>query len=218
MEEFPNNSLDPKIQRPVPTGKADSGDKKVIQKIVTDGSTVRRKKTLIERVTGAFVVEGKTIGQSIVQDILIPAFKDTISDAIINGVERAVHGEVRSTTRRTNHRGPVGNSSNISYNRYAADNRRHEPERPIANRGRGGHHFDEIELRSRAEGQAILRQMDEIVKRYGHVSVSDLYEMVSLDAEFTDERWGWTDLFGSDVRRLRSGNYALILPPTEAIG
>lgn len=225
MEEFPNNSIDPKIQRPIPTQENQAGfsgqtqGKKDIKKIVIEGA-IKRKKTRLERIADAFKTEGKTFGQTLIHDVLLPGIRDTLWDAVLQTGERAFFGEVRSTTRRTAHRGPVGNASNISYNRYSASNGfrdRPEPSR-IVDRARGGHHFDEIELQTRAEGQAILREMDAAIKRYHHVSVADLYEMVSIEAEFTDERWGWTDLYGADVRRLRSGNYALVLPPTEAIG
>lgn len=231
--DFPSNSINPtggestppKIQRPIPTendpeSPVPHGEKKEIKKVVA-GKAIKRKRTLGERIISMFASEGKSIGRSIVDDILKPAFRDTISDAIIQGVERAVYGEVQSTTRRTARRGPVGNSNHISYNRYSMNDPyrpRQEPRRDVSPRARGGHHFDEIELGTRAEGQAILQQMDTIIRRYQHVSIADLYEMAGLEAEFTDEKWGWTDLYGADVRRTRSGNYALILPPAEAIG
>lgn len=223
MEEYPSNSISPKVRRPIPEGDGPEtpspvreGEKKEIKKVVT-GKAIKRRKGLGERLLGAFASEGKNIGQSIIDDILKPALRDTISEAIIQGVQRAVYGEVQpNNTRRTNARGPVGNSGPISYNRYSTPGPQHQ--RDISPRARAAHNFQEIEVSTRAEGQAILRTMDDCIRRYGSVSVSDLYEMTGLESEFTDEKWGWTDLFGSDVRRNpRSGNYALILPPTEAV-
>lgn len=229
--DFPPNSIEssnnpPKIKRPVPTGEEPQspvveGEPKQIKQIVAT-KAVRRKKSLLERFIGAFAVEGKSIGRSIVDDILKPAFRDTVHDTVLQAVDRAVYGEVQSTTRRTNRRGPIGNSNHISYNRYSMNDpyrdRDRNERRGMSARGRGGHNFEEIELATRAEGQAILKQMDEIIRRYGHVAIADLYGMAGLDAEFTDEKWGWTDLYGSDVRRAWNGSYTLILPPTEALG
>jgi hypothetical protein len=88
----------------------------------------------------------------------------------------------------------------------------------MSSRGRATHDFGEIELPTRAHAEAVIAQLDEFVDRFGHTSVADLYEMVDLEAEYTDEKWGWTDLRGADVRRTRSGTYVLILPRTEPIG
>jgi hypothetical protein len=142
-----------------------------------------------------------------------------ITDAVIQGVERMVYGEAQNTTRRSaNRRGPIGSSNHISYNRYSTTPRETAGPRTISTRGRASHDFGEIELRTRAQAEATIAQMQEFIDRFGHTSVADLYEMVDLEAEFTDEKWGWTDLYGADVRRSRSGGYILILPRTEPIG
>jgi hypothetical protein len=46
---------------------------------------------------------------------------------------------------------------------------------------------------------------------YGQASISDLYELVGITANFTDNKWGWTDLRSSSVSRARDG-YLLNLP------
>lgn len=229
--DFPSNSIEPsgstpsrppKVRRPTqddsqPETKPVAGGEKVVKKIVT-GDAIKRKKTLGSRFREFFGAEdGRGVVDYIVYDVLRPAFRDMLADAAIQAVERTVYGEARSSTRRTaNHRGPVGSSSHISYNRYS--NTPRETPRAMSARGRATHDFGEIELRSYAEAEAVIAQMDEFIDRFGHTSVSDLYEMVDLEPTYMDEKWGWTDLRGADIRRTRNGTYILILPRTESIG
>lgn len=226
MDDFPSNSIEPnptpKVRRPIPTGDevespVAKGEKKVIKKIVT-GEAIKKKKGLGSRFREALGgKDGQSVPDYIMYEVLGPALKDMITDAVIQGVERLVYGEAQQSTRRSaNRRGPVGSSNHISYNRYSTTPR--ETPRAMSARGRATHDFGEIELQTRAQAEAVIAQMDEFVDRFGHTSVADLYEMVDLDAEYTDEKWGWTDLRGADVRRTRGGTYILILPRTEPIG
>jgi hypothetical protein len=54
------------------------------------------------------------------------------------------------------------------------------------------------------------------VSRYESASVADLYELVGLSSVHTDNRWGWTDLTGAGVSRIRGG-YLLDLPEPEPL-
>jgi hypothetical protein len=218
MEEFPSNSIDPKPEKnekPAVVG----GEKKIVKKVV-HVTAVQRKKGLGSRLRQMLGGnDGQSIPDYIMYEVLGPALKDMITDAVIQGVERMVYGEARHSTRRSAaSRGPVGSSSHISYNRYSTTPRGEAPRSTMSARGRGSHDFGEIELHTRAEAEEVIAQMDEIVDRFRSCSVSDLYEMVGLEAAYTDEKWGWTDMRGADVQRTRSGTYILILPRTEPIG
>jgi hypothetical protein len=228
MDEFPSNSLEgpttPKVRRQkpdenVPEVQSPAGGEKVIRKIVT-GDAIKKKKSLGSRFRESIGgKDGQSISDYLISEVLGPAFKDMITDAVIQGVERLVYGEAQQSTRRSNNRrGPIGSTSHIQYNRYSATPRETAGPRTISTRGRASHDFGEIELRTRAQAEATLAQMQEFIDRFGHTSVADLYEMVDLEAEFTDEKWGWTELYGADVRRTRTGGYILILPRTEPIG
>ncbi|ATN93686.1 hypothetical protein SEA_SCAP1_37 [Streptomyces phage Scap1] len=230
MDEFPSNSIEPsgqtpKVRRPAPTDGPEvpspvtQGEKKVIRKIATGKDAIRRKKTLGSRIREALgMSDGRGVVESVIVDILAPAVKDMIADAVIGATERAIFGEARHSTRRTSsHRGPVSSTSHISYNRYATTPRETAGPRTMSSRGRSSHDFGEIELNTRAQAEAVIAQMDEFVDRYKSCSVSDLYQMVDLESEYTDEKWGWYDLHGADVRRTRQGSYVLILPRPEPI-
>lgn len=202
MEEFPGNR---RTDRPE--------DKKV--KRIVEGNVVRRRQPLGKRFASLFVAgDSRSVTQYVFMDVLLPAAKDMVADAVSQGVERMIFGEVRSSARRTF---SGSNTSYTPYNRYSTNRiggppRDHTIGRPqMSRQARARHDFDEIILATRREAEEVLDQMRDSLARYETVSVSDLYEMVGEDSSFTDEKWGWTDLTGSSVSRTRDG-YLLNLP------
>lgn len=211
--EFPSNSR--KDRR-----KSDDPEEKKVEKVVT-GKVERRKVPLGKRLAQTFVIgEAQSVGSYILFDILIPSIKDVIADVVSQGIERTLFGEARSSSRRTGHR-PGGSSGYTSYNRYSSPapwNRdRQQEQRPsMSRRSRASHTFDEIILATRGEAEEVVDRLFELVERYDQASVADLYELVGLTGEFTDEKWGWKDLRGAGVTRINNG-YLLDLPRPEPL-
>lgn len=209
-DEFPGNSH---------AGKVPQAKKKVVKKVVS-GEVTQKKKPWWKRAKESFTGDDtRTVGSYIWFDILIPAFKDAVSDAVSQGVDRKLFGEARSRGRRGhNSVGGVFASgvSQVAYNRMAGSTLRPDPRQQTVNRGRVRHRdLEEIYLGTRAEASAVLDQMIEIIANYDWVSVADLFEMLGVTGEYTDEKFGWDDLRGADVQRTADG-YLLILPhPVE---
>jgi hypothetical protein len=72
-------------------------------------------------------------------------------------------------------------------------------------------------LDQRAEAEEVIDRLFDVVSRYGSASVADLYELVGLDSTHTDHKWGWEELTGAGVSRIRGG-YLLDLPEPEPLG
>ena len=53
--------------------------------------------------------------------------------------------------------------------------------------------------------------MDELLETYGIVSVADLYELVGIIGNYTDNKYGWTNLRNAEPIRV-NGGYLLKLP------
>jgi len=65
----------------------------------------------------------------------------------------------------------------------------------------------------------VLSRMIDTIKRYGTVSINDLYDMVGMTSDnYTDDKFGWTvlDDGNAGVRRVREG-YILDLPSPEPL-
>lgn len=86
----------------------------------------------------------------------------------------------------------------------------------MSQRGRARHDFDEIVLDERAEAEEVIDKLYEVVSRYEFATVADLYDLVGLPSNHTDHKWGWSDLRGAGVSRIRDG-YLLDLPDPEPL-
>ena len=207
MDNFPNNSHKAKDEGAKP-------DKK-IEKVI-EGEVTRRKKPLGKRFAESMLAgeDAHSVMGFVVMDILLPAAKDMMADAVSQGFERMIYGEVKSTSRRGGHR-PSGSSGYVSYNRFSSPSRR-EDSRPLSRRSRASHDFDEIIIETRVEAEAAIDGLFEIVSKYDAATVADLYELVGVSGNYTDDKWGWTGLRGASVTRVRGG-YLLDLPKPEPL-
>lgn len=225
MEDYPSNSQKPKVEKkPAATQDGKHEQKKQEVKQITVGTVTRRKKPLGRRVMETFGGgDAQSVGAYILQDVLLPAAKDMVADAVSQGIEKMLFGESRGRRSRSSSASYSGNSRtpyNSSYNggnRYAVNpGHRQEPRREMSHRGRAMHNFDEIVLDSRVEATEVLDNLYNLIQQYDVATVADLYNMVGVTGDFTDEKWGWVDLRGAEVRHVRDG-YLLDLPRPEHI-
>lgn len=210
--EFPSNRHKDKVKQ-APTKPE---EKKVQQ--VTQSQVVRRKKPLGKRFTETFVGgDTSSVWDYVVFDVLVPAAKDMFADAVSQGVERMIFGEARSTSRRTGRR---PGDPHISYNRYSSSRRPGPPDdrsrHNLSRRARASHDFDEIILATRVEADEVLDRLFDLVSKYESATVADLYDLVGITGSYTDDKWGWFDLRGAGVTRVRNG-YLLDLPKPEPL-
>jgi hypothetical protein len=173
-------------------------------KRVTTEEPLRRKKSLRKQFSETFVAgDARTATHYVVFDVLIPAAKDTIVEVLSQGVEKLIYGDSRRKgSGVTPQSGPTGV---VSYNRYSMQSRQTGPQRTISRQARVRHDFDEIVLTSRTEAEEVIDRLFEVVSQYGSATVADLYELVGITGTHTDNKWGWTDLRGAGVSRVRNG-------------
>lgn len=192
---------------------------KKIEKI-TQGEVVRRKKPLGKRFAETFVGgDAKGVWGYVTLDVLVPAAKDAIADAFSTGIERMLFGDSRGPSRRARSGYSGGH---VSYNRFSSSSSSpyrdspNDPRRQMSRRGRSQHDFDEIILETRVEAEEVIDRLFDLVSRYESATVADLYELVGVSGSFVDNKWGWTDIRGAGVTRVRNG-YLLDLPKPDPL-
>lgn len=208
MDTFPPNSK---------TTRSEPQEEKKLKRL-TSADPIRRKKGLGKQFRETFVVgDARTATHYVLFDVLIPAAKDALADAFSQGIEKLIFGESRH--RRGMRTPSSGATGYVNYNRMSRpDDRPPMPNRGMSKRARSRHDFDEIVLESRSEAEEVIDGLFEVVSRYGQASVADLYDLTGLESTHIDHKWGWTDLRGATVSRLRNSGYLLDLPETESLG
>lgn len=192
MEEYKSNSHKARERKNEPIAE------KKVEKIIS-GSAKSKKKSGLQKITNVFVPEDvDDVKSYIFEDIVVPAVKDIILDAV-----RAFLGV------NGNPRGKSSSASKISYRKYYDDRERRD--RESTNRTRTGYEYDDVILDNRGEAEDVLSRMDELIDTYGVVSVADFYDLVGITGNYTDNKYGWSDIRNASVVRVREG-YMIKLP------
>ena len=167
---------------------------------------VKTKKNEIRKFADIFISEDVTsVKNYIFMDVLVPAIKKAIYDIVTNGIDMFLYG---GTGKGKSSNG----GSKVSYRSYYEKSNNNSGYRGSENvRNSNTFDYDDIVFNSRGEAEAAKQQMQDIVARYGIVTVNDLYEMTPLTAPYTSQKYGWMDVSNVEVARVRDG-YILKLP------
>lgn len=184
-------------------------ESKKVEKVIS-GTASTKKKSWLSKVKDTFVSEdASSVGDYILLDIIVPAVKDNLLDIVSRGVEMLLFGgapQARSRGSRT------GSRIYTSYDTYYRPERRREAERRSEGYSRTSRRdISDIVLDSRGEAETVLDHMADLCETYRQVTVADLYDLVGITGNYTDNNYGWTDLRDAGVRRTRDG-YILSLP------
>lgn len=194
MEEYKSNSDKSRAQE-LPEKKAE----KVIQ-----GSVKTKKKNEARKFADVFISEdAHNVKSYVIMDVLVPAIKKAVSDIIKDGIDMILYGD---TNRKNRDR---DSSMRPSYRSFYEDRNDRKDYRPQV---RSLYSFDDIILENRTDAEEVLEGMGDIIERYGVVSVADMYDLVGVACNYTDNKYGWTDLRTARVERDRSGGYLIRLP------
>lgn len=182
-------------------------ERKKVEKVVK-GTVKTRKKSEISKLKDTFISEDvSNVKSYIVMDVLIPAAKKAISDIVRDGIDMILYGDT--------HKGHSSSgASYVSYRSYSDRDRRDT--RRESSRTRVGYDYDDIVLESRVEAEEVLQRMDELIETYGIVSVADLYDLVGKSCNYTDNKYGWTNIRNAEPVRVRDG-YLLKMPKAGPI-
>lgn len=189
MREFTPNSH--KYREEQKNVSEDSGKK--IEKVVT-GSTKSRKRSGARKLRDILIPEDmNSIKSHIVFDVIIPAGKKVLSDAL----DAVLYPDGSGKRKR--------NADRVSYrDYYDRDDRRREYRMP--GRGQSEVDYDDIVFDNRGDAEVVLNAMDETIDRYGFVSIADLYDLADISTtNYTLAKYGWTSLRNAKIIRLRSG-------------
>lgn len=198
IENLPNNSHRAKAAQEF------EEDPAVKQKALVSHPGTIKKPSLAARFARAFIAEDVTDVKSyILSEVVVPAVKDTIVDVATTFIERLMFGGGGGYSHK---RSSI--PSKVSYQSYY--------DKPAQRKASlfysDARSSDErVLLDSRKDAEIVLDKMGDVIDRYGTVSVADYYEFVGVPSEFTDNKYGWSDI--SSARVCRDGRqYYIDLP------
>lgn len=170
------------------------------EKVVT-GNVKQRKKSGLAKAGSIFVPgDVDSVKSYILMDVLVPSIKRAISDIVCNGINMLL-GE-------PNRGKPGSPGAKVAYRQYYQSEDRRDYARP---RAQAQYNYDDIIFETRGDAEEVLYRMEELLERFEVVSVADLFDMAGISCNYTDNKYGWTDLRNARVERVRDG-YIINLP------
>lgn len=208
MENYPSNSFRNREQRP-PERK-----KKEVKQVTVNAATPR-KKSLTKRTKEVFISDDAgTVWEYILFDVALPAFKSMLSDMVSQGTDRMLYGEGQGYRRSRPTRGITNYSRpSTSTPPWREESRDRRPTRVPS---RSSYEFDDLIFPTRGDATIALDALTDLVDNYQMATVADLYSLAGGTADFTWEKWGWTDLRGSRIEQVRDG-YLINLPKPQPL-
>ena len=205
--DMPGNSHK---DREAKLGAKNEEPREKLEKIV-EGPVSKRKQPWWKRFGRSMIADdAQSVGDFIMTDVLVPAIKNLIADTVKGSTDRFLYGQSRARGR-----GLVGERTGLR-TRYDKMSEGGEPRRMMSRDARARHDFDDVVLSTRSEAIEVVERLDERIRRFDMVSVSDLYDLVGVTGSYADQRWGWTNLDDADVRQVRGG-FLLDLPRPEPL-
>lgn len=186
-------------------------DKKSIKekkeiKAVVNGKVTKKKKGIGSKI-GAVLFDDNNVGdvkEYVIFDVIVPAVKNAISNAITGGIDMLLFGERRSDSSRSSEsRGYTSYSSRSTSRR---DNSRQGYRRSSL------FELDDILLPTKLDATSVIDNMFNILDEYGVVSVADYYALVGEPSNYQMNAWGWENLNNIYTQRTRNGEYKIVLP------
>lgn len=180
-----------------------------VEKVVT-GKTGERKKPLGTRIAENFGGEDlQSVGSHVIMNVLLPAAKDMMYEAVKEGFARAIFGD--SSRGRSSGSSSGGRSS--AFTNYSGYSKTRN-DRPSSSSNDRTEDFADISFEHRGDAEAVIDQLVMIIEEYEFATVADLYECADRTPPFTAGKYGWTNLKEARVERDKGGYY-LNLPKAK---
>lgn len=186
---------------------------KQITKVVNNAKV--RKQGMLRRLGNAIVEDSvENAKQEAFGKIIVPGFKSLIFDTFTEVLSIILFSDGRDGGYRPRSGGISRRGDRTSYRDYYD----RKDKRDSGRRDTRDIPFDpdDIVVDTRAEAHMVLDEMDHIIQKYGQASVADFYDVVGVTSDWTDNRYGWTNIRNASIKPVRDG-FMLVMPRTHVL-
>jgi len=152
-------------------------EKPKAQKIVS-GQAKLKKKGFFDFLVSE---DASSVKSYLLSDVLVPNIKRLIQELVTSGINQLLYGNDYKPSKSST------NASRVSYNNFS-NQTVNQPKRLK------GNDIIEIEVDTYTDSQNVIYQLQALVDQYNQATIADLYDLVGIDGDFTDNNYGWKDL------------------------
>ena len=187
-------------------------DKAELLTPVVSGATSVKKKGPLDKVAKAlFASDVESIKKYAIEQVVIPTIKQAINSLVSNGISILLWGSPTNGARGG------ANAPRVAYGGYW-NGGYSQPQPPQRRTGLDAFDFDSVVFTFKADADAVLSRMDEIVSQYGFVTVGNFYDIAHAScSNYQAENYGWKDIRSAYVASTFDGKFVIKLPPAYPI-
>lgn len=164
----------------------------------------KRKVGFFDKAINAMLSEdARTVSEVMVEDYIIPFIKNSI----INAMEMMFFGT-------TSKRGRTTDASHTPYYSYSSSQSTYGANRVDTRLAPRSNRFDYVdyEFDTLDDVMIVIEELSALIREYGYARVADCHQSIGISGNYTDGKWGWTDV--RDLRWARRGSrYILNFAP-----
>lgn len=171
---------------------------------------VKTRKNEVRKWTDIFISEDvSNVKSYILMDVIVPSIKKVIYDIAVGTLDMSLYGGRGGGKRPT--------ADKVSYARTDYNSVSRRDDRSYGStRTASGYSYDDIVVETRGEAESVISRMDEMMEEYNQVRVADLYDLVGITGDYTDNDYGWTNIRNARVVRTRDG-YKIEMPRATSL-
>lgn len=184
-----------------------SGEKEKLKPLEMKGSVNSSKKSLMRKIAESFVEEDtKDIKEYIIFEKIIPGLKNLVLDALEMRFFGAVSGRSRDYRYYNNSTG----GSRFDYRSRYNGGSNGRPARSTNRDSANDYQNDKVDYRRiildyRDDAEEVVRQMRDRIRATGSASIADLFNLLGIPSEYTDNDWGWEHEDEINWKRISNG-------------
>ena len=196
--DMPRSSINQKPTEP----------QKKLEKVVK-GKVSVKEQTDIQKIASDFLAEDlRTVKSRIISEYLKPMIKNGLCSILNAAINIALWGDDHNRRNSNDYYG--GNrAQRNSYDGYYQGSQNNYPapaRRTLQN----------LDFESRGDADDTLAGLCDAIRRYGQVSVGDLWDLMGVSNDSTDSNSGWYSLNEAYIKGI-PGGYRLVLPRTTPL-
>lgn len=170
-----------------------------------------RKQNLVRRLGRALIEDNIEVArEKALDDIVVPGIKSLIFDGLVAMLNVVLFGD-----RGYSYRGTYSQRKDrTSYRDYYDKRESNRRDRQAVSST--SLYPDDIVVATREKAEEALSDLDDIIYERGRASLAEFYDLLEVTANWTDNRYGWTDISNASIRPVRDG-FMIMMPKARLL-
>lgn len=189
-------------------------EERIVKPVVNSEDVKIRKKGLFSKMIGSFFAKDlNSMSEYLIGNVIVPKVQDIFIDTVNQATEYMVYGDTRAS-RLNNKKSTIyfsGVNGNKKTSIGAVSDKYPSNRMSSIDRKKSYDDYSDLIFKERQIAEEILSRMYDDLSEYGCVTVLSLKSMIGVETTHTDEKYGWMELAGSRIKKVRDG-WLLELP------